>query len=197
MTHTQWHNAALPGDVTGDTRLLANDPLRVINFLAKYFNSQSVVLPVSGVYTPTNGDPPVVAANGYQIDTNNDGLANISDALLAITAFRDAFNNGTGEGESRGEGEAAFSSGVSQSIVAPMPVQFDLAPRRQDEDGEVQLIEPTEVEFRLQQATPAIQDGLVADQRTVTLEETLDEIAFDVDESLGDADDHDDFFAIF
>ena len=197
VTHTQWHNAALPGDVTGDTRLLANDPLRVINFLAKYFNSQSVVLPVSGVYTPTNGDPPVVAANGYQIDTNNDGLANISDALLAITAFRDAFNNGTGEGESRGEGEAAFSSGVSQSIVAPMPVQFDLAPRRQDEDGEVQLIEPTEVEFRLQQATPAIQDGLVADQRTVTLEETLDEIAFDVDESLGDADDHDDFFAIF
>ena len=202
VTHTEWHNGVTPGDVTGDTLILADDPLRVINFLAKYFaggGNQSVVLPASGVYTPGNGDPPVVAANGNQIDTNNDGLANVSDALLAIAAFRDAFNaqNGGGEGESRGEGERAYSSlGASQSIVAPTPLSYEQAEStRRDEKGEVVRIKPTEVEFQLQQPADAMDDGLVGDQRSSTLEEALDDIAFDVDESLGETDERDDFFA--
>lgn len=191
-----WHNGANPGDVTGEGRILANDPLRVINFLSKYYtitgSAVAVELPVNGIYSPPNGDPDVIAANGYQIDISNDGDADIQDALLAIDLFRTAFNNrngsGEGEGDMRAEGEGAaamFDLGNSQIVTAASN-----APA-----GGVVRMKPAEYEFEL--APAASQEEVYRDDRTSEFEDSLTEIAGDITDANGDEDAHDDFFANF
>lgn len=103
-----YHNLGMAGDVDGNGRINARDPLLLINKFAHAAEGEE--------------------ADGIMWDVVKDGAFRLNDVMAGIAYFRfaHAANHGSGEGEGvlRGEGEGYFQpldSSLQSTIVADMP----------------------------------------------------------------------------
>jgi hypothetical protein len=148
------HNAAMPLDVNGDTRITSSDALLVINEL---LSPQPAVSPQAGLATP------LAAVDGagrtYFLDVSGDGRVTARDALMVIGYLLNP------SAQTASASPAPDSPSATAMAAVATPAAVDLAIGQLDEPE----LEPAVSPLTANASTPATDGAQQPDSKTTQL----------------------------